>query len=99
MCKGIGVSLAWRIHTVIFSAATSAMAGGLIMSRAILLIVAKSKDHNDTRADEAASYIFAGAGFYFQYYVGFRAPFPLNLVLWPLDIAESYIRWSITTQS
>ena len=42
MCKGIGVSLAWRIQTVI-SAATSAMAGGLIMSRAVLLIVAKQK--------------------------------------------------------
>lgn len=98
MCKGIGVSLAWRIQTVI-SAATSAMAGGLIISRAILLIVAKGKDHNDTRVDEAASYIFAGAGFYFQYYVGFRAPFPLNLFLWPLDIAESYIRWSITKRS
>ncbi|KAL3786093.1 hypothetical protein HJC23_003210 [Cyclotella cryptica] len=98
ICKGIGVSLAWRIQTVI-SAATSAMAGGLIISRAILLLVAKGKDHNDTRADEAASYIFAGAGFYFQYYVGFKAPFPLNLVLWPLDIAESYIRWSITKRT
>ena len=66
MFKGIGVSLVWRIETVI-SAATSAMAGDLIMSCAVLLILAKAKDHNDTRSDKASSYIFAGAGFYFQY--------------------------------
>jgi hypothetical protein len=95
MCKAIGMSVAWKVQTVI-SAVASAMAGGLIISRAILQIVAKGKDHNDTLADEVASYGFAGVGFYFQYYVGFSAPFPLSLVLWPVDIAETYIRWSIT---
>lgn len=98
MCKGIGMTIAWRVQTVI-SAVTSAMAGGLIISRALLQLVAKGKDHNDTMADEIASYGFTGAGFYFQYYVGFSPPFPLNLVLWPVEIAETYIRWSITKNS
>jgi hypothetical protein len=98
MCKGIGMTIAWRIQTVI-SAAASAMAGGLIIARAILKVVAKGKDHNDTMADEVASYGFAGAGFYFQYYVSFSPPFPLNWLLWPVDVAETYIRWSITKKS
>ncbi|KAL7475833.1 hypothetical protein ACHAW6_001733 [Cyclotella cf. meneghiniana] len=98
MCKQIGVSLMWR-NQIVISAATSTMACGLIMSRAVLLVVAKAKDHNDTCYNEEESYIVAGAGFYFQYCMGLRAPFLLNLVLWPLDIAESYIRWSITKRS
>ena len=81
------------------SAATSAMAGGLIASRAILQLVAKGKDHNDTIADEVCSYGFAAAGFYFQYYVGFAPPFPLNIFLWPVNVAETWIRWSVTNNS
>jgi hypothetical protein len=98
ICKSIGMAVAWRVQTVI-SAVTSAMAGGLIISRAILQMVAKGKDHNDTMADEVVSYGLAGAGFYFQYYVGFDPPFPLNLFLWPVELAETYIRWNITKKS
>ncbi|KAL7515179.1 hypothetical protein ACHAXN_012514 [Cyclotella atomus] len=98
MCKSIGMTVAWKVQTII-SAVTSAMAGGLIISRAILQLVAKGKDHNNTMADEFASYGFAAAGFYFQFYVGFDPPFPLNLFLWPVQMAETYIRWSITKKS
>ena len=69
------------------------------MSRAILAIVSKGKkNHEDTVADEAASYIFAGAGFYFQFKMRFDAPFPLNLLLFPAEIAEWYIRWAVTEE-
>lgn len=96
LCKSIGMSIAWKIQTVI-SAFTSALAGGLIMSRAVLLLLSKGKkDHEDTNIDEIASYAFAGMGFYFQYNVGFSTPFPLNWVLWPMEIAEWWIRWSVT---
>lgn len=96
MCKSIGISIAWKIQTVI-SAFTSALAGGLIMSRAILHIFTKGKkDHEDTHADEIASYIFAGLGFYFQYVMSFDAPFPINILLFPVEFAEYYIRWAVT---
>eukprot|EP00956_Cyclotella_meneghiniana_P031279 scaffold81739_cov67-Cyclotella_meneghiniana.AAC.7 len=89
------MSIAWSIQTIV-SAVSSAMAGGLILSRCILKIVAEDKDHNDTMVDEFASYGFAAVGFYFQFFFGFGPPFPLNLVLWPLNVAEAWIRWSVT---
>ena len=67
------------------------------LSRAMFLIFFKGKkDHEDTNADEIASYVFAGLGFYFQYNVGFSAPFPLNIILFPVEMAESYIHWTVT---
>ena len=58
------MSVAWKIQTVI-SAFTSACAGGLIMARALVAIMSKGKkNHDDTNADEIASYAFAGLGFY-----------------------------------
>jgi len=95
-CKSIGISIAWKLQTVI-SAFTSALAGGLIMSRAMLIILSKGKnDHEDTSVDEVASYVFAGLGFYFQYNMSFSTPFPLNIILFPVELAEYYIRWAVT---
>lgn len=97
-CKGVGVSIAWRIQEVI-SAFSSALAGGLIMSRALLYIFTRGKkDHESTSKDEIASYVFAGLGFYFQYQMKFDAPFPLNVILWPVELAETYIRWAVTNK-
>ena len=53
-------------------------------------------DHTDSIVDEVLSYIFAGLGFYYQYISGFSLPTPLNYILWPFQIAEYYLRWSIT---
>ncbi|KAK1740221.1 hypothetical protein QTG54_009171 [Skeletonema marinoi] len=65
MCKSIGVGVAWKIQTII-TAFTSSLAGGLMMSRAVIVILAKHgkgpKDHNDTIVDEVASYVFAFLG-------------------------------------
>lgn len=55
------------------------------------------KDHTDTYVDEMMSYAFAALGFYFQFMLGFRVPFPFNVLLWPFQFAESYIRWTITS--
>ena len=99
MCKSIGVGIAWKIQTI-QTAFTSSLAGGLIMSRAVIVILANHgkgpKDHNDTIADEVASYLFATMGLYFQFTQEFRAPFPLNVILAPLQLAEYYIRWAVT---
>lgn len=93
-CKSVGMSIAWRIQSVI-SAFTSALAGGLIMSRAIMLLRGK-RDQEETNVDEIVSYVFAALGFHFQYKRSFSAPFPLNWILWPLEIAEQRIRWAVT---
>lgn len=94
--KSIGISIAWKIQTII-SAFTSAIAGGLIMSRALMLIRFKgAKNHEDTYRDEILSYVFGGIGFYFQYGQSFDPPGVVKLLLWPVELAEYYIRWSIT---
>ena len=54
------------------------------------------EDHKDTYLHELMSYVFAGLGFYFQFMLGFNVPFPFSILLWPVQLAESYMRWSIT---
>jgi hypothetical protein len=99
MCKSIGIGIAWKIQTII-NAFTSSLVGGLMMSRAVLVILAKHgkgpKDHKDTIVDEVASYIFAFLGFYFQFTNDFSTPFPLNVILAPVQLAENNIRWAVT---
>ncbi len=98
LCKSIGISIAWKIQTVL-SAFASAMAGGLIMSRAMLHVFFKGrKDHEETNVDEVASYAFAAIGFYIQYSMSFAVPFPLNVFLLPVELADYCLRWAVTKQ-
>lgn len=55
------------------------------------------EDHNDMEADEYLSYAYAALGFTFQLMLGFSLPFPFNVILWPFELAEWSIRWSITS--
>uniref|UniRef100_A0A7S4I9Z4 Uncharacterized protein n=1 Tax=Odontella aurita TaxID=265563 RepID=A0A7S4I9Z4_9STRA len=101
LAKSIAISIAWYIETI-RSAFTSALNGGLIMSRALLKIARQKgvsfvpEKHEDTSIDEIASYVFAGLGFYFQFKMGFKVPFPFNIILMPFEMAEYWIRWTIT---
>jgi len=96
-CQSIGISIAWKIQTVI-SALTSALAGGLIVARTVMLIRSKgTKNPDDTYLDEVVAYILAFVGFYFQYNHSFAVPFPFNVLLFPVKIAETYIRWAVTS--
>ena len=54
------------------------------------------KDDKDTSMDEMLSYVFAVMGFYFHFKLGFDMPFPFNWLLWPFELAEYYLRWTIT---
>lgn len=56
-----------------------------------------TEDHSKSHFDEYMSYAFAAMGFYFQFKMGFDMPFPFNLILWPFEFVEWFIRWSITT--
>jgi hypothetical protein len=103
IAKGIAMSIAWYIQSVI-SAVASALKGGLMMARAfyqfciyreLKLFGLIPDDHTKSVVDEMLSYIFAGLGFYFQFRAGFKLPFPFNVVLWPFNWAEYYIRWSL----
>lgn len=105
--KSIAMSIAWYIQSVM-SAFTSALAGGLMMAQAVYQFCVHREmklfgwipdNHTESNVDEILSYIFAALGFYFQFRNKFALPFPLNLVLWPFEFAEYYIRWTITAKA
>jgi hypothetical protein len=107
ICKSIGMSLAWTIATVQIAFASS-MKGGLILSRALYKELLKRNirlnglivdNHEETSVDEYMGYACAGLGLVFQLFMGFEAPFPLNLVLWPFSIAEWFIRFGVMRAS
>jgi hypothetical protein len=104
IAKAIAMSIAWKIQTVV-SATASALAGGLMMANAaynacvhrkISLFGLIPDDPTKSVVDEGLSYIFAGLGFYTQFKLGFALPAPFNILLFPFEFAEYYIRWSIT---
>ena len=101
------MSIAWYIQSVI-SGVTSALKGGLMMARAFYQFLTYRKinllgltppDSTQSVVDEGLSYLFAGLGFYVQFRSGFSLPKPLNLLLWPLEVGEYYIRWTITKKT
>jgi len=94
------MSIAWYIQAIIY-AATSAMTGSVIATRALLRILKKKEfyvpeDLDATFVDEILGYVVAFLGFYFQFKMNFSVPFPFNVLLFPLEIAENYIRWMVT---
>jgi hypothetical protein len=98
------MSIAWYIQAVI-SAVTSAMTGALMISRTALSIARKNgwtfgglipDSDDDTAIDEYTSYVFAFIGCYVQFKMNFDVPFPMNLILFPFEMAEYFIRWTIT---
>jgi len=99
--KSFAMSIAWYIEAI-RSAFASALTGGLLMARSTLVWLqrfkfVKIKHQSETSVDEVLSYFFAACGFYFQFKLGFSVPYPFNLLLFPFEIAEYYIKWSITS--
>ncbi len=101
------MSIAFYIHSV-RSAFASALIGGLMMSRAAYqALIERNIDlgglikdsHEETMVDEMLSYAFAALGFIFQLMIGFKLPFPLNLLLWPFELGEWSVRWLVTSST
>ena len=98
------MSLAWYIQSII-SATASALKGGLMMSRAVYQIMIDHKinlfglipdNHESSVVDEVMSYGFAALGFYTQFRSNFSLPAPWNLLLFPVEMAEQYVRYAVT---
>lgn len=99
MCKAVAISIAWWIQRVI-SAFHSAIRGGLLFGREIVNYLhekglVKWKDE-DTYMDEAVGWAMAALGLMFQWTFRFSMPFPLNVLLFPVTILESFIIWSVS---
>ena len=57
-----------------------------------------TENDEDSYIDEVLGFALAGLGFYLQFEMGFHMPFPLNLVFFPFEMAEAYIKWTITSK-
>ena len=70
-----------------------------MFGRNILLYTTKMNiyvmDDKETWLDEIVGYSLAAAGFFFQIRYGFGLPFPLNILLLPVSMAEWFILWSV----
>lgn len=95
VCKMMAMTIAWYVQMVI-SAFHSAIRGGLKISRAFWRYAYKNKwvdkPSSETMMDEYVGWGLAAIGFLFQMLFNFRLPFPLNVIMLPLTLAEGIIR-------
>jgi len=105
--KGIAMSIAWYIQSVL-SAVVSAEVGAIMITQTLFLMCKKNgwnpmgilpDSLDNTLIDEIFGYAFAAFGVYVQFKFSFSVPFPLNLVMFPLDWFEYYLKWTITKAS
>lgn len=99
-CKLSAISMAWMVSRVI-SAFHSAIRGGLLFGRYLVDYLHEKGylkvDSSGGYTDEAIGWAVALCGLLFQFACGFGVPFPFNLVLWPLQLVESFIVWSVAS--
>lgn len=97
--KYIVISCAFFLQRIV-SALHSSIRGGLMIARNLLQYLKAMKlidfDDKETYIDEIAGYCLAFFGFYFQLRMAFRLPFPLNVLLFPVTIAESFLTWAVS---
>lgn len=103
--KAFFVFWAWKMQEVV-SSVQSGLRGGLMFSRGLLNWLNKNGiknffgftlEHEHTYLDEIVGYAVAVCGIWVQWNLGYSLPFPLNYVMWPLDLVEWYIRYEVTT--
>lgn len=97
-CKMSAMIVAWWIQRVI-SAFHSAIRGGHLFGKYLVEYLHEKEmikfNHEDTYVDEAVGWALAAAGLLFQFSMGFHLTFPLNLLLWPMQLVEGFVIWSV----
>jgi len=107
--KTVGISLAWTLASIKVALASS-LQGGLMLSRSGIAALKQRNidlggmlsgytNHSDTNIDEYAAYVFAVLGFLFQLYNRMNPPFPLNIFLFPFNMAEWVLRYGVMKAS
>ena len=98
--KTVAITIAWTIQKVI-SAFHSAMRGGHLAGACLLNVLNKKGfiKFNDAESsiDEAIGYVLAALGLMFQLRSGFRLPFPLNIVFFPISVCEYMLVWIVNS--
>jgi hypothetical protein len=94
-CKASAAFVAWKIQYTI-STFQSGIKGGLLAARGFLPYIYHGP-HEDTILDEIIGYSLAATGIYFQFkYGGLPLPSFAKPLLWPLDLLEWWMQFSVT---
>lgn len=92
-CKLFGISMAWTIQRMI-SAYHSSVRGAQLFARGVLHYMVRRGYLQANAVDETGRFfnififVFAFVGFWNQFMTGFSLPFPLNILLIPVRMAE-----------
>ena len=92
-CKLFGISMAWTIQRMI-SAYHSSVRGAQLFARGVLHYAVRRGYLQSNAIDETGRFfnififVFAFVGFWNQFMTGFSLPFPLNILLIPVRMAE-----------
>jgi len=103
-CNIIGVVAAWMIQQAI-TAWHSAARGAQLAARGTLTYLVRHKYLSPNAVDEkgtffnAAVFALAFCGFWSQVRYGFRLPFPLNILFFPIRVLEFSLRVAVGAMS
>ncbi|CAE8727020.1 unnamed protein product [Polarella glacialis] len=96
--KLMAISTAWMIQRVI-SAIHSSIRGGLMFGKYLVDYLHETgylkAETKDTYIDEAIGWGVAFLGFLTQCAFGFHVPFLFNIFLWPLQLVEAIVVYSV----
>lgn len=99
--KIICITLAWFAHRFL-SCIHSAIRGGTMLSRNLFQYLHVMNyvqiNPDETVLDEIAGAALAALGIYFQLSIGYVMPFPLNIILSPVLIAEYFLIFFVSSQ-
>eukprot|EP01059_Diplonema_ambulator_P033816 TRINITY_DN724_c1_g1_i1.p1 TRINITY_DN724_c1_g1~~TRINITY_DN724_c1_g1_i1.p1 ORF type:complete len:464 (+),score=112.98 TRINITY_DN724_c1_g1_i1:38-1393(+) len=94
LCRFIGVTIAWYAQRM-NAALQSSLRGGSMCVKHAAQYLRSVKHIPTTQHDESIEtglgYLLALCGLYCQIYWGFSVPFPLNILVLPLSILESFL--------
>jgi len=97
-CKAWAIHLCWWIQRYV-SAFHCAVRGGLMLGREVVAYLNEKGyikfSHESTYMDEVIAWSTAAVGLWIQVSSSFGLPFPLNIVLLPLQFVEGFVVWSI----
>ncbi|CAD7929237.1 unnamed protein product [Amoebophrya sp. A25] len=100
LTKTIALLFAWTLQKMV-CAVQSAIKGGHMFAQNLLLFLAnklgvENIDLDETMVDEYIGWAIAAMGVYFQIVHGFALVFPFSIVLFPLNIIEFSLEWTVT---
>jgi len=100
-CRLIGVSIAWMVQRVISAFYTSIRGAQMCLRGALYYL---KKEGHTIELDEH-SIVFSAivgvlslCGFWWQVSSSFSLPFPLNILLFPLQLVENFLFWWVAVE-